>query len=49
MTLLGVCDSKSTDIAEMCQMDVINIGAMLIAVVLVMIGFIHILVFNRRR
>lgn len=49
MALLNVCDSKSTDIAEMCRLDAINIGVMLIATALLVMGLVYMLVPNRRR
>lgn len=49
MTLLSVCDSKSTDIVEMCQLDAINIGVMLIAAILLVMGLIQMRASNRKR
>lgn len=49
MMLLNVCDSKSTDIVEMCQMDAITIGVVLIATILLVIGLIQMRASHRQR
>lgn len=49
MGLFGWCGSESLDIANMCEIDAINIGATTVACILYIIGITYLLISSKQR